>query len=258
MLPLLFLLLQTNPVTPLAHTHAHNDYLHTRPLLDALSHGFTSVEADIFLSEGQLLVAHTRAEMRPDRTLQKLYLDPLRERIKQQNGRVYTGSSLKFYLFIDIKTDAASTWPVLREVLAQYAEILIEVRDGQVIERAVTVVLSGSRPSLKELAVQSPRFAGYDGRLSDLESDAPAHLLPIISDNWMSTFRWGGSIPFSEKDSTRLKEIVAKAHARGRLVRFWATPEKELVWKTLLDHQVDLLNTDKLGELSAMLRRTMK
>lgn len=33
-------------VIPLARAHAHNDYVHTRPLLDALEHGFTSIEAD--------------------------------------------------------------------------------------------------------------------------------------------------------------------------------------------------------------------
>jgi Glycerophosphoryl diester phosphodiesterase family len=246
----LTLFLQSGPIA-----HAHNDYLHPRPLLDALQHGFTSVEADIFLGEGDtLLVAHTRAEIKPDRTLQKLYLDPLRERVKQQGGKVQPGS-VRFYLFIDLKTDAATTWPALRAVLAQYVDILTEVRDGSVTERAVTVILSGSRPSLATLGRESPRFAAYDGRLSDLESDAPAHLLPVISDNWMSTFRWGASIPFSEKDSARLKEMVAKAHAKGRMVRFWATPEKELAWKTLLEHGVDMLNTDKLAELSGFLGR---
>lgn len=50
---------------PLRHAHAHND-LHERPLLDALEHGFASVEADVYLVDGQLLVGHTRAELKPD------------------------------------------------------------------------------------------------------------------------------------------------------------------------------------------------
>src|SRR5437773_8402832 len=75
--------------TPLIHAHAHNDYLHARPLLDALDHGFCSVEADIYLVEGQLLVAHDRDKVKPDRTLQSLYLDPLRERVRKNGGRVY-------------------------------------------------------------------------------------------------------------------------------------------------------------------------
>src|SRR5438552_3449936 len=58
---------------PLIHAHAHNDYLHRRPLLDALDCGFCSVEADVHLVDGQLLVAHKLNEVRPELTLQSLY-----------------------------------------------------------------------------------------------------------------------------------------------------------------------------------------
>ena len=43
---------------PLGRAHAHNDYEHTRPLLDALDCGFGSIEADVHLVDGRLLVAH--------------------------------------------------------------------------------------------------------------------------------------------------------------------------------------------------------
>src|SRR5215475_7710089 len=75
--------------TPLVRVHAHNDYEHKRPLFDALDHGFCSVEADIYLVDGALLVAHDRDQVKPERTLQALYLDPLRERVKTNGGRVY-------------------------------------------------------------------------------------------------------------------------------------------------------------------------
>src|SRR3954464_15559693 len=75
--------------TPLPHAHAHNDYEHTRPLVDALSHGFCSVEADVFLINGQLLVGHTQLDLRPERTLEKLYLEPLRARVRANGGRIY-------------------------------------------------------------------------------------------------------------------------------------------------------------------------
>ena len=45
-------------VSPLPQAHAHNDYEHDRPLRDALDPGFTSVEADVWLVDGKLLVAH--------------------------------------------------------------------------------------------------------------------------------------------------------------------------------------------------------
>ena len=38
--------------------YAHNDYINTRPLHDALSLGYKGVEADVFLVEGVLRLGH--------------------------------------------------------------------------------------------------------------------------------------------------------------------------------------------------------
>src|SRR5579871_6562583 len=89
---------------PLTRVHAHNDYEHRRPLFDALDHGFCSVEADIYLVEGALLVGHDRKDLRPERTLEKLYLDPLRERVRANGGRVYPAGP-PVWLLIDVKTE---------------------------------------------------------------------------------------------------------------------------------------------------------
>lgn len=101
-------------VTPLPSAHAHNDYLHDRPLLDALDNGFCSVEADIFLSDGRLLVGHSRRELTAERTLQRLYLDPLRQRVRDNGGRVYRDGPT-FTLLIDIKNSGAATWHELNQ-----------------------------------------------------------------------------------------------------------------------------------------------
>ncbi len=56
-----------------------------------------------------------------------------------------------------------------------------------------------------------------------------------------------------DEERKKLREIVAKAHARGRVVRFWATPESPAVWKELRDAKVDLINTDQLEQLQKFL-----
>lgn len=238
-------------VAPLRHAHAHNDYAHTRPLADALGHGFCSVEADIYLVGGQLLVAHDRKDVRPGRTLEKLYLDPLRARVKANGGKVYPDGP-RFYLLIDVKSGAEDTYAALHKVLARYADILSVTRDGKFTPKAVTVVISGNRAKAA-IAKQAVRYAGIDGRPEDLKSDAPADLIPWVSANWNLQFRWKGDGPMPDAERRKLREYVAQAHKRGRLVRFWATPEKEAVWKELLADGVDLINTDKLAELQRFL-----
>jgi hypothetical protein len=240
-----------DPVVPLHHAHAHNDYEHAHPLFDALAQGFGSVEADIFLTGGQLLVGHSSADLKKERTLEKLYLEPLRKRAKENGGHIYPGVT-PFFLLIDVKTSAKPTYLALHEVLTRYADILTANHDRKIEARAVTVVVSGNR-SIDLMTSQKLRYAGIDGRSSDLESQAPADLVPWISDRWGNKFRWQGNGPMPAEERKRLDEFVRKAHAHGRLVRFWATPERVEVWKELRSAGVDLLNTDQLVEMHPVL-----
>jgi Glycerophosphoryl diester phosphodiesterase family len=234
-------------VQPLIQAHAHNDYAHARPLLDALEHGFCSVEADIYLVEGQLLVAHDRDQLEPGRTLQALYLDPLRDRVKKNGGRVFPNGP-ELTLLIDIKSEAEPTYAVLQRVLNEYAEMLTVFRTNATESKAVTVILSGNRPQVA-LAKESLRYAAIDGRLPDLESNASRHLIPLISDNWTRHFQWRGTGAMPEDERRKLKEIVMRTHQQGRRLRFWGTADGPEVWGQLQQAGVDLINTDDLAGL---------
>lgn len=236
---------------PLPAAHAHDDYAHARPLADALDHGFTSVEVDIFLRPEGLLVGHDAIDLRPGRTLQSLYLDPLRDRVKAGGGRVHRAGSA-FVLLVDVKSDAEATYAALDKLLAGYADMLSVTKDGRLDERAVTVLLSGNRA--KETVARQPlRYVGIDGRLEDLRLSAPAHLVPWISADWPRVFTWRGDGPIPAAEKTRLSELVRQAHGQGRQLRFWATPEREAVWQELLAAGVDRINTDELLQLQVFL-----
>lgn len=242
---------QPRLVKPLHHAHAHNDYLHRRPLLDALDRGFTSVEADVFLVDGRLLVAHTALELDPKRTLEKLYLDPLRERVRAGGGKLFAdGSSLT--LLIDIKRDGEATYRALAKTLAQYDDIVTVVRDGRFEQKAVTVIVSGERP-WQAIETDKVRYVGIDGRLGDLDSKLPSDLLPLISDNWTNHFKWRGDGEMPQDEQRKLTAIVDKAHSTDRRVRFWAAPDQLSMWRQFRAAGVDLINTDDLDGLAEFL-----
>lgn len=242
----------TVAAAPLRQAHAHNDYLHARPLLDALDHGFCSVEADIFLTPEGLLVAHEAKSLRPGRTLQTLYLDPLRERVQSGGGRVYP-SGPTFYLLVDVKTEAAATYAALDKLLAGYADILSVTENGKLTEKAVTIILSGNR-AIPEITKQTKRYVAIDGRPDDLKKNPAPELVPWISANWTLLFRWRGEGAFPEPEKQKLSEIVRQAHEQERKVRFWATPENKALWQELVQARVDFINTDKLSELQQFLK----
>lgn len=242
---------QAAGVSPLPQAHAHNDYLHERPLLDALGQGFCSVEADIHLVDGQLLVAHDRSATRPGRDLETLYLAPLHERVKRNHGQVHPGHT-GFTLLIDLKTEAQPTYAALKPLLAKHADMLTEFRTDGVRTQAVTVILSGDRP-FDMMRQETNRWAALDGRMNNLDDSSPAALIPLVSENWSTLFTWRGNGPLPEKDLTRLNALVTKAHAQGRRIRFWGVPDGPEGWAAMQEAGVDLINTDRLAALRAFL-----
>lgn len=240
----------------LARAHAHNDYEHDQPLHDALAQGFVSVEADIWLVDGKLLVAHDLEQVQPERTLEALYLEPLRTRVQANDGRVYPDFAHSLQLLIDIKSEGVSTYRALHEVLERYSDILSVFTYRNARENAVTAVISGNRP-LELMARQRVRYAGYDGRWSDAGTYADAAFIPLISDNWTKHFKWDGVGAMPQDEQLKLQDFVAAVHAKGSRVRFWATPEdpatRGAVWSELIAAGVDYINTDDLAGLHAFL-----
>jgi Glycerophosphoryl diester phosphodiesterase family len=255
-------------VVPLPRTHAHNDYEHPRPLFDALDQGFCSVEADIYLVNGQLLVAHDRKDLRPERTLQVLYLDPLRERVRANGGHVYpalgtdrtlrrplaaTAPEVEFTLLIDIKTDGPAVYQALRGVLMNYADILTHFTPTSTTPSAITVILTGDRPA-EIVAAEPQRLCAVDGKLPDLEGNTSVHLVPLVSESWRPTFGWFKDGALAEADRTKLRALVARAHGQGKRLRFWGAQDEPFVWRELRAAGVDLINTDKLAAAAEFLR----
>ena len=242
-------------VQPLERAHAHNDYEHDRPLLDALDHGFTSAEADVWLVDGELYLGHDGPDL--TRTLDAEYLAPLAQRFRENGGAIHPGWREDFRLLIDVKSNGPAAWPVIDRQLAAYPQLFSAYRQGRVHERAVTAVISGNR-DLAAMQAATTRFSFYDGRMGDLGGPLDASIVPLISDNWTKFFTWRGVGEMPAAERARLHEIVATAHARGQEVRFWATPDlagpsREALWRELVAADVDVLNTDDLAGLQRFL-----
>ena len=250
-------LAQASKSVPIAH--AHNDYEHERPLHDALRAGFTSVEADVYLVDNKLLVAHDRRDITPNRTLESLYLDPLRRHFSMQSDHL---PHKTFWLMIDVKSDPIATHGKIQSLLKNYPHLVAEIPlpHRQKVGKGsppVRVVISGNR-AIQEILQAQPRISGIDGRLSDLKSDLSSGAMPWISDNWRSHFRWRGQNEFPEAERKKLRSYVEQAHQKGRLLRFWGTPDSPAVWDELLQAGVDLINADDLGGLQMHLQKNLK
>jgi hypothetical protein len=226
---------------PILSGHSHNDYEREVPLLQALEAGLVSLEIDVHLVDGALVVGHDEEDLDPGRTIESLYLDPLRTRVRAGGGRVVP-SPHALLLIVDIKTDAEPTYLALRRRLAAYPDLFVE-------QGPVEVVVSGNRP--RELMMsEAGRLATYDGRLSDLDVEIPPGFIALVSDDWEEHFEWRGQGEMPDRDREKLARVVRDAHRRGWRIRFWKTPRPEgrpieEIWATFLAAGVDLLGTDE-------------
>jgi glycerophosphoryl diester phosphodiesterase len=236
----------------LHRAHAHNDYWHARPLFDALDLGYASVEADVFLVDGKLLVGHSKNELTPERTLESLYLAPLSE-LEERGGGSVLLQPVPITLLVDIKSNASDTYRALSALLAKYASMLSKIENGEYHAGSIEVVISGNRP-IDEMANAKSRDAFIDGRLSDLADERPENLIPLVSESWTNHFQWDGRGEISNEERERLQTIVQRVHAQGKRLRFWATPETEACWQELLAADVDLIGTDHLDALATFLK----
>lgn len=236
---------------PLPQAHSHNDYQQPRPLEDALAQGFCSVEADIFLVGEDLLVGHYKSDLKPGRTLQALYLEPLKKRVLANGGRVYPGGPT-FHLLIDLKTDSEPIYKRLKEVLKGYQDLLTRFDQDRTTLAAISITLSGDRPK-QILLTENPRWAAYDGNLDDMGKGINVHQMPLVSANWTASFKWRGLGDFPEEERIKLRGFVAQAHKDKHRLRFWGAPDMEPAWRELQKAGVDLINTDHLPELARFL-----
>lgn len=241
-------------LAPAVRAHSHNDYVQERPLWKALENHFFSVEADVWLRSGELVVSHLGYNLTG--RLKALYLDPLQERVRRL-GSVY-GDSREFLLWIDVKDGSPAMPAKLHELFLQYP-MLTRFTESGAVPGPVTIILTGNAMVKKEYAQLPLRLACHDSRRFTGRDPAVRGTAWLwYSLNWASYFDWNGQGAMPASERALLRAIVRRIHAGGRALRFWNVPDTPDAWAETYDAEVDLVATDTLQELASFLDRRMR
>jgi alkaline phosphatase len=230
------------PKTP--SSHSHNDYEQQRPFALAYENRFGSIEADIWLKDGLLVVAHDAKDIDPNKTLSVLYLDPLAKKIAENKGDVYPDGKKELQLLIDIKSDAIATLNTLITELKKYPSLIHH--------KKLRFIISGNRPQPTEYGAY-PSFIYFDGRPAEQYDKKALKKVGLISDNYYKFAQWNGKGEIAANQRAALISVIEKSHAMGKPFRFWATPDTEASWKLFMELGVDYINTDKVEGLAEFL-----
>lgn len=214
---------------PASSVHSHNDYAQAEPFWGAYNLRCGSIEADVYLQQGELMVAHLPTEIRPERTLAKMYLEPLDTQLQGQKG-------YPLQLLIDLKTPATATLDTLVSQLQKWPTLTHP-------NSPIKIVISGNMPTPQDFD-RYPNWIHFDGRFTQVYSAAQLERVALMSMSFGNVGKWNSKGPLDATTYQKAVEWVQKAHQMGKKIRFWATPDTPQAWQTLQQMQADWIGTD--------------
>lgn len=229
--------------------HSHNDYAQPNPFYGAYAAGMGSVEADVFLKNGKLLVAHNEEDTDPERNLEKLYLVPIVKAFKENKGYIYADKSKTLQLLIDIKENH-------KEVLAELIKELkpfINYFNPSVNKYAVKILISGDVPPSGNFK-DYPAYIYFDGRTTNTYTSEELKRLGMVSESISSFTTWNGKGTLSAADQQKLKDVIKISHGWHKPFRFWGTADNKDSWRTLEQVGADWIGTDHPEQLVVYLK----
>jgi len=220
--------------------HAHNDYLHKVPLIDALSLGFSSIEVDIFRVDSNLIVSHDDLNLDQKPKLLDLYIKPL--------TAYAINNKFKIWLMVDLKRYDELTLELLHDI-AQARDALFSSRSEKTQIKPVKIVLSGAMPRRDIAHNPDYKYFFIDGRPEHIGKQYDSHIMPLISTNlgYYSSINAIGSI--DPQRHAEVLELVNGVHKEGKQFRFWNTKDDKATWMQLYNMEIDLIGTDDLEGL---------
>lgn len=233
--------------------HAHNDYQKPLPFWNAWAAGVASIEVDLYYHDGQVWVAHDKAELRQKLSFEKLYLEPLREVFRRNQQKPYADSSKKLMLLLDFKNHSQEILDWLLQTIAPYDSIF----NPKVNPSAIRLAISGARPPAKDW-LKLPEQIFIDGRLNDPIDESNRHKVALISAPFYLMSSWKGIEAIAPGDLLKIQEAVQKARDLKIKLRLWATPDTPKAWHFLLRWGLGYINTDQVDQASAFLNHYPK
>ncbi|MEP0212719.1 MAG: alkaline phosphatase [Cellulophaga sp.] len=211
--------------------HSHNDYLQNVPFWNAFSSGANIVEADVWLKNNELYIAHTENEILENNTLQSLYLNPLQQAV--QNKQLSTS---RLIVMVDVKSHAEKTLKKVISVLKKYPEVITH--------NNVEFLISGNRPKANTYHTY-PEYISFDHQeLSNTLDNKDWEKVAMVSTSFKKYTEWNGKGRLTHNDFAKVNAAIVAAKKLNKPFRFWATPDSKTAWRAFVEMGVDVVNTD--------------
>lgn len=229
-----------------AQAHSHNDNRQIKPFTEACEQQFGSIETDLMLVKEILYAVNHREDATPNRTFEKLYIEPILARIEKNGGQIYPEKNVPLQFLIDIKTDAVTSLDALVKSLEKYPTLTAP-------ETGLVIVVGGNIPEPAQFG-KYPSFITFDGNPEVSYTPDQLKRIALMSQSFGKYTNWNGEGPLPRNDKKTLTQVIQKTHNLGKKIRFYDTPDNIHTWKIMMALQVDYLDTGNVIKMGDYLR----
>lgn len=218
--------------------HSHNDYMRNVPFWQAYSQTVYSIEADVFLKDGVLLVGHDAESLSPDMTFEALYLTPAVTMFDRNGGKPYAGGQ-PLQLMVELKSETVQTMEALAALLSRRPDVF----DSTVNPDAIKITITGNIPAPEDFGAW-PEYISFDGSPDVEYTDSQLARVSVISADFGNFSIWNGKGSIITDEAAVLSSLIDRVHEMGKPIRFWNAPEGTTPYYTFYDMGIDYFNTD--------------
>lgn len=219
--------------------HSHNDYALRVPFYQAYAQGVSSIEADVFLHDAELLVGHEVEDLSPGMTFEGLYVAPLVTLFNRNGGRAWKDSDQPLQLMVELKSETEPTLGAVVALLGRWPGVFDPATNAD----AVRVVVTGRIPAPDDF-VRYPAWIRFDGAWDTEYTPGQLERIALVSMNFRSLSQWNGKGSILPAECREVERVIGRAHAMGKPVRFWGAPESMSAYYTFYNMGIDYINTD--------------
>jgi alkaline phosphatase len=168
------------------------------------------------------------------------------KQVAKNLGSVYKDPGSHLTLMIDLKTEGTATLNALVKQLQAYPRLLAC--------STLHFMISGNVPPPAEWD-NYPLFISIDGRPTINYTEEQLKRVAMISTNFRDHVKWDGKGQINGDGLGKIKILLQEVHAKGKKLRFWATPDFENAWKEQMNLNLDVIVTDDVTGLHGFITR---
>lgn len=223
--------------------HSQNDYNQSAPFYKAWSQKANSLDVNVFLHKGKLIVGNDCSKLDENETFEQFYLIPIQQMFKINNGRLWKDSENSMQIFVKFQSDPEASICVLDSLINIYRNCF----DSRINKFAAEIVITGNKPDKESFCNINDIFS-FDGDIDILYDNNQLERIALFSDDFKKYSYWNGKGSLISADLEKINSTILKAHKSGKPIRFWNAPEGITAYYTFYNLGVDYFSTEHIED----------